>query len=246
MIYLSFEQSITEGTKFELIVYAPIYSKSGSILDNYNYTLAFHEYEYISKEIRKVIERVEESSETSTFTFIALAFIGNPSAAWVLINTIQMIYFLPFGQSPLTPASIKICKSLGKFNGQYNAAKYIFGKSSLESTNTVAKKLGIESSEFFMNFGSNISILVAIIFLYPLVFGLSKSRFGRISEKIKDIEANYKYSFFIRFWLQNILPIGFFSILCYFSVIHKKKINALGFQSIFNLIFSQILIVRFT
>ena len=146
---------------------------------------------------------------------------SNPSAGWVLMNSIYMIYFLPLSREPLTTTSTKFCASIGNFKSFFNIAELFLDEDNNEQTFDELRKVGIKTSNFWINTGAYFTFLLGITLASPFIFLISKLKIPIISLKTKEIFLNYKYSFFIRFWLQNYLIIGVYSLISLTLVIDK-------------------------
>ena len=190
-----------------------------------------------------VIDTVESASSTMNIAAISLALISNPSAAWVLLNTILIIYFLPLGYQILTPGIVKICKAMSNLQGNTNILTMIFNIDNSSNLLNNAKKIGINSSSILVNLGSDVTLFLAIVISYPFVLLLSKYNLGFLREKFLVIKKCYKYSLFIRFLIQRNLQIGIFSLMSFESVISIKNEENLDFESIISKALSFILVV---
>ena len=218
LISILFEQSVPSKSKFMLKLEEPILSQNDSILFEYNYSGRFYEFKYISETMKILIKKTESTSLSLNIGTISLALLSNPSAAWVLLTTIQFLYFLPLGQSSLTHGSVKLCKAIGKFNGKMNLPKMLYKENSLSLPSSKAREIGIDTSDFWINLGSDITLLIGIIVLFPFVLLLSKLKIRFLSSKFQKIKEYYRYSVFLRFFIQKNLAIGIFSFICFESV----------------------------
>ena len=168
-----------------------------------------------------MIQIVEDSSKSSNSISFFLSMFSNPSAGWVLMNSIYMIYFLPLSREPLTTTSTKFCASIGNFKSSANIAKFIFNENYNEQTFGQVKEVGIITSNFWINFGSHLTIFLVILIALPLLLIMYKLKLPKISLRADEMLSKYKYSYFIRFWLQNHFIIGVYSLICLTLVIHK-------------------------
>ena len=243
LISILFEESVPSRSKFILKLEEPIMSQNNSILIEYNYSGKFYEFKYISETMKKIIKKTESASSSMNFGTICLALLSNPSAAWVLLNTIQLIYFLPIGQNSLTPGSIELCKAIGNFNGKMNLPKMFYNNKSLSLNHSKARAVGIYISDIWINLGSDITLLIGIIVLFPFVLLISKLKIRYLSNKFQKIKDYYRYSIFLRFFIQKNLAIGIFSFICFESVSNTLKIENFSSQSIFSFISSFIFAV---
>ena len=159
--------------------------------------------------------------QISVSTSIGSAILGSPSSAWALINTIQIIAYIPLSSNPLTTRLRAFKIGLGDFNIIPNAFEYIFSTDSTSEPYLEARNYGIDTSVFWINIGPSFTIFILALLLWPFVYLISKCKLGKISVKMLKILGNYKYSFFLRFWTQLYLDVGVFALVQLKSVINK-------------------------
>ena len=119
--------------------------------------------------------------------------------------------------------------------------KEIFDSDSTSKPIEREQRSGIESSVLWINIGPNTLLFILYIVLIPFV--LIGTKIPYISDRCYVFLENYKFSFFIRFWIQVYLDFGIFSLIQIHSVIFTKRINNLN-QAYLNFITAFILIVR--
>ena len=98
---------------------------------------------------------------------------------------------------------------------------YAFGNNDTSVPYTEASNFGMDTSVFWVNMGKNITIFLGIVALWPFIYLLSLLKLGKVALKFGNILKNYKYSVFLRFWIQAYLDVGFFSLIQLKAVIHK-------------------------
>jgi hypothetical protein len=242
---LNFIDSVSNGTSLIVSLNPVIFSYDNSTLFQYNFTVNLFEFEYISETFKEIIKKVRTVGQSSSLISFCLAMLTNPSAGWVLQNNIQMIAFLPLSSNPLTPAVNQFCKALINFYSPVNLPSRYLNKDLTSSPSIQAKKIGIKTIDLWINIGTYITIFVGILLLFPIVLLISKLNLGKISQKFQEFKFKYKFSVFLRFWLQSQLVIGFFTFLNFESVSFRQNIEVLCFQSILGKVSSIILIVIF-
>jgi hypothetical protein len=144
---------------------------------------------------------------------IGCAIVGNPSTAWALINTIQLISYYPMNTNPLTPGLLAFFNNLGGYNILPNSMTYIFDMNSASPPYAEASNYGFISSVFFINIGSFVTSFLAITIFWPVAYILTKIKIGILAGETIKILGNYRYSFFLRFWTQSYLDLGFAAII---------------------------------
>ena len=106
------------------------------------------------------------AAQVIAITSITLSILSNnPSAVWTLLNTIQIIQYIPLNSNPVTPELKAFITGLGQYNIIPNAFYYIFDSNTTGAPYLQASNYGFTTSVFLINFGQNISILLLIISL---------------------------------------------------------------------------------
>lgn len=213
LISFVFKESLKNNTEFKLKLNEPIISYNGSLLENYEYSGNLFEYTFIPVYFRNLFEKSTAASKSVITFSILSSVISNPAAAWALVSTLQIIPYIPIVKSGAT-SNIKVfCSAMGNFNMLPNVVEYIFDSNSASGPFEEAQNIGFTSSLFFINFGKQILIFIGTLLIWPIVKLFQIINLGMLSSKIKKILKNYKYSFFIRFWIQSILDVGFYAII---------------------------------
>ncbi|OMJ90959.1 hypothetical protein SteCoe_6627 [Stentor coeruleus] len=212
----NFESSVKNGTILTLtITKNPLYSNDSSLLINYEFSVILNPIDNnkattLSTETAK---KIEAATQTVVTTSIGISIVSNPAAVWALINTLQLIYYLPLGSTPMTKGLQVFCSSLGNYNIIPNPMSIFFSYNLTTSPYHEANDFGLETSVFLINIGPNLLILFSFIILWPLLFLLSKLATGWIKRKSNTLLIKYKYRFFIRFWTQVYIDIIIYAFI---------------------------------
>ena len=221
-----FELAVDEGTKIEVsILDTDLYSVDQAKLLNYSFIGYLKEYspKTISKTAAAVINSTGAATKTAVTSSIGASIMSNPSAAWALLNTIQIIIFLPLGTNSLTPTLIAFFNSFSGYNLIPNAFSYFIGEDDMNEPYLEARKYGMSTSVFFINFGSTLAPFIIGIIIWPFIKMISLLPLGKLSKIAQSKLKNYRYNFFIRFWLQAYLEAGIYSIVNLRSVKSKQR-----------------------
>jgi hypothetical protein len=176
--------------------------------------------------IQKSSIQVIISSATPIINIATLSSIGftlflNPSATWTLLNFIQILIYMPLNSNKMTP-NLRIF--LTGFTG-FNILPDILGSKvdgkASSSPYLEARRYGVESSVFLKNTGKIFMIFGTAIVAWPFLFALSRCGCEKIALKAMKILENYRYNFFLRFWIQNYLDILIYSLVQVRSVSFK-------------------------
>ena len=214
LIGLSFSEDIPQGTPANIEIGKDfILSTGGSQLKEYSYLVKLNAYSYSS--IRHVIEAVINSTstiaKTTTFGALCLAIISNPATTWVLINNIQIVSYIPISGNPLSPILRQFLQSFGTLSIFPSISQRLF---TANSNNTLpyseAENDGFSTNLFFSNAGTYIATLLSVLTLFPFFYALSRYNFRFISRKCRKWLQNYRFNFFLRFFIQSYLDLGFY------------------------------------
>lgn len=220
-IPLKFFEDVSEGAivNVSLINY-PIFSKNNKILRDYTYIGQLYPYLITSKIISVLANSTSSASKVAISASISMAIMANPSAAWVLLNTIQIVQYIPLNSNRIPEGTITFMSGLGDFSDLIpNPFLYIFDPNSTSEPYLQARNFGFDTSVFFINIGFSIAQFFIILSFWPLLHILSKFNLGKISLKIYKLLRNYRYSFFLRYWSQAYLDIGIAAIIQLRSVV---------------------------
>ncbi|OMJ81592.1 hypothetical protein SteCoe_17901 [Stentor coeruleus] len=215
-LIFNFNSNIPKDTKVIIDLSSnSIYSKSGKTLEKYIYNSSLYEYaiDENSTEIKNIKSAVSSSSKAIIAISIGCGIISNPSSSWQLLNTIQLISYISLGSNPLTTKLKTFLSSFGQYNIVPNAGYYIFSPNSSTEPYLEARRFGFKSSTFLLNTGQIFTSCFTILIMWFFIFIISRLPYFKNARKIKNLLSNYKYSFFIRFWIQSCLEIGICAII---------------------------------
>ena len=214
LIALNFKESIQKPTKLTIaLLKKPILSYQGYVLNAYKFELTLNEFDYIDPSITSLIEAIRNIGPSVVITAASTSF-NSPKTLWSLINTLMFIIYLPLNQKLLTSAMNKLCQNLLSIQLVPNFLLYIIDVNDSNLPKEL-KDCGMESFRFWVNFGSSLTILASFIVFWPFFICLSKFQVKWLSEKCENYVKNYKFNFFIKFWLQSYLEIGIFALISF-------------------------------
>ena len=215
---LIFQDSVKQGTKVEVnILIDNLKSVTGALLEKYRLTGELSEFIYTNTDASPVMNFISSATKSSAKigigSSICSAIVSNPAATWTLLNTIQLLAFLPLNSLILTDNLEKFFKGIAKFNIIPNFLTEYYPTNTSGSPYLQAQRYGIKTSVFIINIGLSLIFLLAITLLWPFSFILSKITSGKFASKIVKLVENYKFNFFIRFWIQMYLEIGIYAVI---------------------------------
>ncbi|OMJ66271.1 hypothetical protein SteCoe_36945 [Stentor coeruleus] len=214
-LLLQFIEDVKDGTRFNLtITKTPLRSKNGKILEKYIYSGNLHEYLTISKVIVAMANSTKAVTQVVVSSSLGSSVVSNPAAAWMIINTIQLISYIPLNSNPMPDGLDAFITGLGGYTEMIpNPFAYIFDSRTLSDPYLQARKFGTKTSVFWINIGPSMVTFLLILSMWPFLYFFSKFNLGKISIKIKKTLKNYRYNFFLRFWIQAYLDIGVASLI---------------------------------
>ena len=137
------------------------------------------------------------------------------------------------------------CTAIGSYNMVPNIFERLIDKNVSSVPYHEANKIGIKSSVFFINAGSDLTVLIIFLIFLPLVLLFARTNFGKVSRKFEEKLHEYRYDVFIRFWIQTYLNFGVFALLNYESVRNNKDSLIGGASYMVSRIFSIFYLVIF-
>jgi hypothetical protein len=152
-------------------------------------------------------------ASSSVFTTLGISLMSNPASAWILVNTLQLISYLPISSNFMTTNIKNFCTALAGFNILPNPISYMFDEDASDPPNDDLQSAGIETSVFWVNAGQNASVLILMIILCPFIVMLSKVPLTEMSLKLQRILKNYRYGLFLRYWIQAYLDLAIFALV---------------------------------
>ncbi|OMJ83265.1 hypothetical protein SteCoe_15853 [Stentor coeruleus] len=241
-LVFDFSSNIPKDTKVIVDLSSnSILSKSGKHLKQYIYSSLLYEYKIIenSIEIKNIEKKVSSSVKIIITISIGCGIISNPSSLWALLNTVQLVSYIPLSSNPLTPKLKVFLSSFGQYNIVPNAGYFIFSPNSSSEPYLEARRFGFQNSLFLLNTGQIFTNFFAVLCMWPLMLLISKLPYFSTVKKLEKLLSNYKYSFFIRFWIQAYLDIGICAIIQMRSVIYTQDILIAldGYFNIFSAVF---------
>ena len=199
-------QIFTISSAFSLEISSPLYSSNNSMLKNYEY------YGDLSPspktQFAKAMKSTMKGVMTSTF---ASAMVSNPASCWILINTIQIIIYLPLSPINYSTKILEFLQALAGYSILPNLMEYMFDAETSSKPIQRFQRVGLSTTVFWINIGQNFVMLIFNLSIWPfLILG---SKFPYISGPCFKLLQNYKYSLFLRFWIEVYLELGLFSLI---------------------------------
>ena len=224
IIGVYYTNPIILSTKIKLkLLKKPLYSSQSSRLFNYTFEAIIepasqggtNQYTAVILNTTKAATKIIISSSLGT------SIVSSPGATWSLLNTIQLIAFLPLNSNPLTPSVRVFLTSFSSYNIAPNLLEYVFDPSSSSEPYLESRRFGLTTSVFIINIGSNFLAFFILLVLWPLFYFLSKSGTNKLAVKMQVLHKGYIFNFFLRALIQGYLEIGIYSFIQIRAVIRN-------------------------
>ena len=149
---------------------------------------------------------------TASISGGAAALNMDPSAIWQVLNTIQILTYIPITSNPLTPTLKGYFKGLNLLQVVPEPISY-----SSDTTNThyYSREYGFSSNLFLANAGSNIAILLLVLLLWPVIWLTSKV--SCLHKPCTHLLRQYKFNVFIRYLIQSYLDLAIVCLIQFTS-----------------------------
>ena len=216
-VNLEFEEEVSSGEIlfFEFYNLSSIQSTQGHLLGTEDLRVELNAFDP-----RTQSSAYEDGRSVSMWTIISgtvtVFFNPSPSSLWAIINTVMILAFIPLTNNKLTPKLRSFYSGLNDINFVPNLFEMIFNESESPNPLDRAKEYGFESNLFLVISGEVFTVLVALLLLVPVIWVLSKINSCKV--KFSSYLKNYKYNFFLRFWIEAYLEVAIGAINQVYSV----------------------------
>ena len=145
----------------------------------------------------------------------------NPSGVWQILNTIQILTYIPISTNPLTPTLRGHFKGLSISERIPKVINYSPDSTS-SNTHYYSGEYGFNSNLFVLNAGGSITILLGLLGSWVLTWTISKIRIGCVQTASNFLLGKFKFSILIRYWIQTYLDLV---IPCFIQFTSLPQVN---------------------
>ena len=157
------------------------------------------------------------SSQAALSTSLVSSLLtGSFSALWSLFNQLQLLTYIPMTAINL-PADLASMLTAINVNDMFPSPLAYIPQPS-NSTGCVdlpgyASKYGLNSPIFFENAGIMFTAAFSSFFAYFPLYILSRLRIKWLSNYCQKQLPSFKYTVFLRYWLQSFMDLGLYSVI---------------------------------
>jgi hypothetical protein len=193
----------------------PLFSSNFSKLFNYSYEVTVQPEKYVldNSYTAVILNTTKAATKIIVSSSLGTSIVSSPGVAWSLLNTIQLIAFLPLNSNPLTPTLKDFLTSFSSYNIIPNPLECFFDLDASSEPYLEARRFGISTSVFLINVGSNFLVFVGFLMIWPVFYFLSRKTSGKFAARMNILHKNYKFRFFLRAIIQGYLEIGIYSLV---------------------------------
>lgn len=188
------------------------------------------------------IEPVQGSKLSQQTGFVASMIVtgmvlSNPTAAWGLLNTMQILEFVPLMTVRYPSELHNFFLSLILTDNLPNIFNFLMNSEGALPYNA-AQRAGVSSTMFLLNSGSTLFGLGLLFMLWGAVKALSYIPILSLKKFFATKLIYFKWNVFIRYWIETYLELSF---NCVLQLVYLSfDSNVLAFNSVFALIYSNI------
>lgn len=200
---------LSSSQSFILSIDLPVIeSYSNSVLESHNFTGNLYA---ITIDVKFYGIELKQGFNIILISSLATSIMSNPSTLWSILNTVQLIIYMPLNSVPHSDKLKKISASLLNYNLIPNVFKSFIDKNCTTIPYNQAYEFGIKSSVFILNLGSMIIIFFSLLILSILGIPIIKLVFK--SRRFQSLSSVWGYKSLMRFWIQSYLEFGIFSFI---------------------------------
>ena len=233
MIDLLTEQKIPQDEPFTLEFYnsTAIVSANKKVLYEDFLKGNLNEYDPYFEDVQKGV-RISEGITTVALGIVLSCAILSYSfpALWSMINTLQILSYIPIAAYYLDPMLYGIFKAMDDILLVPNVFEYFLDPSSPRNQHQSSYDYGFESSYLFLNAGKYFTILSGLLVLLPFIWMLSECKNEKIQKVFSKALKEYKYGILVRLWFLAFLRM---SISCFIQFWNLPGFEYLGVLSYF-------------
>ncbi|CAG9335205.1 unnamed protein product [Blepharisma stoltei] len=193
---------------FDLSQIRSIYN---GILDSSTISSTLNEYDPNSYSIvvAAITAKVTTTVESAVIGSVALSFFNpNPSSLWGLLNCLQILSYLSLSGIPFSEKISEYLSNLNSYNLFPNVFEYLIDEKEGSRAYDEARNFGYDTDLILLNQGDDFFIIVASIISLPFAIYFADCSYRLVGKRFLRIFKNYKYGFYIRFWIQCYLELG--------------------------------------
>ncbi|CAG9335140.1 unnamed protein product [Blepharisma stoltei] len=138
-----------------------------------------------------------------------LSFINpSPSSLWSIMNYLQILSYLTLSGIPISTKMSTFLNNLNSFNLFPNIFPYFIDENEGNTPYYKAEDFGYNSDLILITTGSDFTLILFSLSALPAAFFFSRCSHRWIGKKFMKALKNYRFSFYLRFWIQCYLELG--------------------------------------
>lgn len=244
-IALEFSQDVKKGSKATVKFKGLIVSNHNSLLDHYEYQANLFETKVLENK-NKLKQEVDTAKSTAekgiiiggSVTATTSLINGDLRSIFTFLNVAEMFYSVLFFDMEIYPSLNEFLIGLRIHSKVPNFFQLIVNEDNGVKLPEIYNKYGFKTNLIFINCGVQFTFLFTFFGLFTLLIFLNKIKI--IKAKLESVLNHFKYSVFLRIWVQS-----------YFDVLNASRLGIKystfdNITQIANFLFCIMLIVTLT
>ena len=157
-------------------------------------------------EVNTLIEHSKNGITSGFASAIGLSMLNlNPNAFFNFLNAAQIYSYISLYQVEVDPLLIQFLSSISINSMFPSFMTYVIPSDAGQQLNSKFTNFGYNNNIFLLNSGVNISILICIVGILPIICALKIIKNKTISRLVNKTIEQFKFSVFLRFFIQSYL-----------------------------------------
>jgi len=140
---------------------------------------------------------------------------GDFSSAWNMVNSLMLLAFIPMMPNNIALPVVALMKSFLDFEIIPNLFELILDEDEFVGPEPYsnAQEFGYDNSVWIINGGEMLSSVLVMFCFLPVALAMRKCKNSTIASYFAGVVISYKWSFFIRAWIEIYLELGIATVL---------------------------------
>ena len=208
LLTVNFSTSIIQGTELTINFTNTLISSLNSEL--FSKSLSIYLFGVVTNdlvtEVNTLIEHSKNGITSGFASAIGLSMLNlNPNAFFNFLNAAQIYSYIALYQVEVDPLLIQFLSSISINSMFPSFMTYVIPSDAGQQLNSKFTNFGYNNNIFLLNSGVNISILICIVGILPIICALKIIKNKTISRLVNKTIEQFKFSVFLRFFIQSYL-----------------------------------------
>ena len=221
---------VNKGDKLKIHFVKTLFSIESSILKTSELEIGL----FVIASSSAITASLVQMKNSAKIALIAAASVGCSSSLlnfdltgiFSFLNVLEIYSYIGLYQIEISSVLNDFLKQLTPNSIVPNVFQYFIGSSGKISLSDKQSAFGYQNNLILINSGSNLTIFCFFLVFLPFILLLQLFKIQRLTETLQKIRNQYKYRYFLRFWLQTCLEYTLNSLI---GVLNFAPINIVQF-----------------